>query len=187
MISANDLRPGKAFKWEGSLYKCTEYAHVKPGKGPAFVRVKLFNIETGANVEHTLKPELKFEELRVENRPAAFLYANGDTFVFMDSESFEQHELTGEFIGKPKQFLKENMEVTLIHADGRIIDCELPSHVVTTIIYTEPGVRGDTATGATKPAQVEGGATINVPLFVEIGDRVKVDTREVKYLERVRD
>lgn len=187
MISANDLRPGKAFKWDGALYKCVEYAHVKPGKGPAFIRVKLRNIETGANVEHTLKPELKFEELRVENRPATFLYAQGEQFVFMDGESFEQFELDAEFLGPGRMYLKENMDVTLIHADGRIIDAELPPHVVTTIIYTEPGVRGDTATGATKPAQVEGGATINVPLFVEIGDKVKVDTRENRYLERVRE
>ncbi|MEO7994502.1 MAG: elongation factor P [bacterium] len=187
MISANDLRPGKAFKWDGSLMKCTEYAHVKPGKGPAFVRVKLLNIETGSIVEHTLKPELKFEELRVENRPSTFLYANGDTFVFMDVETFDQHEIPGDFIGKPKTFLKENMEVVLIHADNKIIECILPQHVVTVVIYTEPGVKGDTATGATKPAQVEGGATVNVPLFVEIGDKVKVDTQNVKYLERVRE
>src|SRR6185503_7633522 len=109
------------------------------------------------------------------------------TFVFMDVETFDQHEITGSFIGKPKAFLKENMEVVLIHADNKIIDCILPQHVVTVVTYTEPGVKGDTATGATKPATVEGGATVNVPLFVEIGDKVKVDTQNVKYLERVRD
>ncbi|HYE76706.1 MAG TPA: elongation factor P [bacterium] len=187
MISANDLRPGKAFKWDGVLYKCTEYQHVKPGKGPAFVRVKIMNLETGSNVEHTLKPELKFEELRVERRPATFLYPSGDNYVFMDAEDYEQHEIPGDLLGKQREFLTENMEVSLIHADGRIIDVELPLNFVTTITYTEPGIKGDTATGATKPAQVEGGATINVPLFINIGDKVKVDTREGKYLERVRD
>jgi elongation factor P len=186
MISANDLRPGRAFKMDGGLWKVTEYAHVKPGKGPAFVRVKLFNIQTGSNVEMTLKPELKFEELRVDSRPATYLYHDGNYYVFMDAVSFEQSSLTAEFVGKQREFLSENMEVQLVHADGRIIDVILPTHIVAEITYTEPGIKGDTATGGTKPATIVGGATINVPLFINQGDKIKVDTREGKYLERVR-
>lgn len=186
MIDTNDLRPGTCFEYDNEYWQVTEYAHVKPGKGPAFVRVKIRNLRKGSIVERTFRTSEKVNELRVETRNATYLYNNGDEYVFMDSESFEQYSIREEQLGDKVGFMLENMKVTLQMCKEEVLDVELPLFVETKIVKTDPGVKGDTAQGGSKPATIEGGAVINVPLFVNEGDMVKVDTRDGRYIERVK-
>jgi elongation factor P len=185
-ITPNDFRNGVVFERSGELLQVLEFLHVKPGKGPAFVRTKLKNLRSGAITEEKLRPSERFEEVRVENRKFDYLYREGDLLVLMDKETFDQILVPAEMLGKQLSLLAENEELTVALHGEEPLSVELPLTVVRRVTFCEPGVRGDTATGATKPATVEGGGTINVPLFVEEGDEIKIDTRTYTYLERSR-
>jgi elongation factor P len=186
MIDTNELRPGTCFAYDNEYWQVTEYAHVKPGKGPAFVRVKMKNLRRGSIVERTFRTSEKVEELRVENRSATYLYNTGDEYFFMDSENFEQVSIRTEQLGDKIGYIIENMNVSLMVCKEEVLGVELPLFIETRIVKTDPGVRGDTAQGGSKPATIESGAVINVPLFVNEGDWVKVDTRDGRYIERVK-
>jgi elongation factor P len=180
-----DFRNGMTLQMEGALFTITYFQHVKPGKGGAFVRTKLKNVLTGAVIERTFRSGEKIEEVRLEHRPVQYSYADGHLFYFMDQETFEIVPLSADVIGDDQlRYLKENMECEgLVHND-RIISVELPYFVELEIVETDPGLRGDTAQGGTKPAKLETGAVVQVPLFLNEGDVVRVDRREDKYLER---
>jgi len=184
MISTNDLRPGTCFEHDDNIWQVTEYQHVKPGKGPAFVRVKIKNLRRGGIVERTFRTSEKVEPLRVENRKAQYLYSSGSAFVFMDEESFEQTEIPMDRLEDKAGYMMENMTVTLITCRDEILGVELPDFIITDVIKTDPGLKGDTAQGGSKPATIEGGAVVLVPLFIEEGETIKVDTREGRYVER---
>jgi len=180
-----DFRNGMTLQTEGALYTITYFQHVKPGKGGAFVRTKLKNVLTGAVIERTFRSGEKVEEVRLEHRPVQYSYADGNLLYFMDQGTYEMIPLSKDVIGEDQlRYLKENMECEgLVHND-RIIAVELPYFVELAIVETDPGVRGDTAQGGTKPAKLETGAVVQVPLFLNEGDVVRVDRREDKYLER---
>jgi elongation factor P len=186
-ITPNDFRNGSVFERDGNLLQVVEFQHIKPGKGPAFVRAKLKNLRTGAIFEDKLRPEEKLDEVRVEQRKMDYLYNEGDMLVAMDRETYEQVHIPRELMGTQINLLVENEELTVAMNGEEPLTVELPLAVVREITYCEPGVRGDTATGATKPATVMGGATVNVPLFVNQGDKIKVDTRTCSYIERAKD
>jgi elongation factor P len=186
-ISPNDFRNGMVIEKQNQLLQVMEFQHIKPGKGPAFVRVKFKNLRSGAIFEDKLRPEEKLEEVRVENRKMAYLYAEGEDLVMMDNESYDQIHIPRQLLGKQAELLIENEELSVAMNGEEPITCELPMSVVREVTFVEPGVRGDTATAASKPATVAGGATINVPLFVNAGDKIKIDTRNFSYLERARD
>ncbi len=185
MATTADFRNGMTLQLEGGLYTITYFQHVKPGKGGAFVRTKLKNVLTGAVLERTFRSGEKVEEVRLEHRPVQYSYTDGQLFYFMDQETFEIVPLSEDVIGSDQlRYLKENMECEgLVHND-RIISVELPYFVELEIVQTDPGVRGDTAQGGTKPAKLETGAVVQVPLFLNEGDVIRVDRREDKYLER---
>ena len=171
---------------DGQLWAISYFQHVKPGKGGAFVRTKLKNVLTGSVQEKTFRAGEKVTDVRLERRPVTYSYTDGQLFHFMDKETFEMIPLSGDVIGDDQlQYLKENMECEGLVHEGKVLSVELPFFVELEVTETDPGVRGDTAQGGTKPATLETGATIQVPLFVEIGDVVKVDRREDKYLTRV--
>jgi elongation factor P len=171
---------------EGGLYTITYFQHVKPGKGGAFVRTKLKNVLTGAVLERTFRAGEKIDEVRLERRAVQYSYTDGDLYYFMDQQTFEMIPLARDVIGKDQLlYLKENMECEGLAHNDQIISVELPNFVELKIVDTDPGVRGDTATGGTKPARLETGAVVQVPLFLEIGEAIRVDRREDKYLERV--
>ena len=185
MISTNDLRPGVCFEYDNEYWQVTEFQHVKPGKGPAFVRVKIKNLRKGGVVERTFRAGEKVQDLRVENRSAQYLYKSGDSFVFMDNESFDQTEIPEERMRSEAGFMVENMDVTLVTCKGEVLGLELPTTIIVKIIKSDPGLKGDTAQGGTKPATIAGGAVIQVPLFVNEGETIKVDPRNGgRYLER---
>ena len=186
MASTSDFKNGLCIKYNNGLYTITEFQHVKPGKGPAFVRTKLKNIKTGKVIDNTFTAGVKVETVRIENRDCQFLYKDDLGYHFMEQKSFEQMSLEEHLINAP-QFLKEGNPVNvLVFADeDSPISCELPPFVELEITYTEPGVKGDTATNALKPATVETGATVNIPLFLEAGEIIKIDTRSGAYSERV--
>ena len=186
MIDTNELRPGTCFVYDNEYWQVTEYQHVKPGKGPAFVRVKIKNLRRGGIVERTFRTSEKVEELRVETRPATYMYNSGEEYVFMDSETYDQVSIRAEQLGDKVGFMIENMNVLLTVCRDEVLDVDLPLFIETKIVKTDPGVKGDTAQGGSKPATIEGGAVINVPLFVNEGDLVKVDTRDGRYIERVK-
>lgn len=186
-ITPTDFRNGLVFERDNQLLQVMEFQHIKPGKGPAFVRVKLKNLRTGAIFEDKLRPEEKLEDVRLEARKMNYLYAEGDMLVVMDNETFDQVHLPMEMLGKQRSLLIENEELTLGMNGETPVWVELPLAVVREVTFCEPGIRGDTATGATKPATVEGGAVVNVPLFVNQGDRIKIDTRTFGYIERAKD
>ena len=167
--------------------KVLEFQHVKPGKGPAFVRAKMRNLRSGAITEEKLRPEQKLVEVRVESRKMDYLYKEGDMLVLMDKETYDQISVPGEMLGKQLALLAEGEELTVAMHGEEPISVDIPLTVVREVTFCEPGVKGDTASGATKPAQVEGGATINVPLFVNQGDRIKIDSRTFSYLERAKE
>lgn len=187
MATTNDLKNGMVLKIEGQLWQVVEFQHVKPGKGPAFVRTKLKNVESGKNVDKTFNAGTKVETATVDRRSFQYLYNDGSNFVFMDVADFDQVEVGPEIIGDGAGFLLENQEVILATNEGRVLFVELPPSVELVISYTEPGVMGDSATGRTKPATLETGAEIQVPLFIEQGEKIKVDTRDGgSYLSRVK-
>ncbi|HHW40725.1 MAG TPA: elongation factor P [Syntrophomonadaceae bacterium] len=185
MISTNDFRTGLTIEVEGDIYTVVDFQHVKPGKGSAFVRSKLKNLRTGAVIERTFRAGEKLPRAHLERKEMQYLYREGDSFVFMDNETYEQVSLTTEQLGDNVKYLKENMNIYLLTHEGNLIGVELPNFVELEVVAADPGVRGDTATGGTKSATLETGLTIQVPLFVEVGDVVRVDTRSGEYLERV--
>ncbi len=184
-VSSNDLSTGITVDIDGDLLQVIEFQHVKPGKGSPFVRAKFKNIKTGYTKDFTFRGNEKMTRAHIERRPASFLYAQDDAYAFMDSESYDQHEVTGKEVGDQRKWLKDGMELMLVLYNDRIIGIELPNFVELVVIETEPGFKGDTATGATKPAIVEGGATVYVPLFVEVGTKLQIDTRTGEYMKRV--
>lgn len=186
MASTADFRNGMTIQMDGVLYTIVYFQHVKPGKGGAFVRTKLKKILSGAVVEKTFRAGEKVDEVRLERRPVQYSYADGDLYYFMDQGTFEMIPLAEDVIGADQlPYLKENMECEgLVHGD-KIISVELPYFVELRVVQTDPGVRGDTATGGTKPAKLETGAIVQVPLFLEEGEVIRVDRREDKYIERV--
>ncbi|HOV70740.1 elongation factor P [Anaerorudis cellulosivorans] len=188
MATTADFRNGMCIEVDGQYYFIVEFLHVKPGKGPAFVRTKLKNVTTGRVIDKTFSSGVKVDEVRIERRPFQFLYKDEMGYNFMNTETFEQVSLPAEQI-EGVDFLKEGDMVDVqVHADtDTILTVELPSHVVLEVTYTEPGLKGDTATNALKPATLETGAEIRVPLFIEAGDKVKVDTRSGSYVERVKE
>ena len=186
MASTSDFRNGLTLDIDGQLWSIAYFQHVKPGKGGAFVRTKLKNVLTGAVVEKTFRAGEKVTTVRLERRPVNYSYTDGELFHFMDAQTFEMIPLAGEVIGDDQlKYLKENMECEGLVHDEKVIAVDLPQFVELTVVKTDPGVRGDTAQGGTKPAELETGATVNVPLFIEEGDVVKVDRTEDKYLTRV--
>jgi len=187
MATANDIKNGICIEFNDNLFFVTEFQHVKPGKGPAFVRTKLKNARTGKVIDNTFPSGHKIITARVEKRTHQFLYKDGEDYHFMDSSNFEQISIQKNLIDYPK-FLTDGLEVDiLIHSEkGDILNCELPLSIETKIIYAEPGVKGDTATNATKNAKIETGEEIQVPLFINENDKIKVDTKQGKYIERVK-
>ena len=185
MISAGDFRNGITVEIEGNVFQIVEFQHVKPGKGAAFVRTKLKNIKNGGVVEKTFRPTEKFPPARIDRKDMQYLYADGDMYNFMDNETYEQISLNKDEVGDALKFVKENEMVKVCSHNGSVFAIEPPLFVELEITETEPGFKGDTATGATKPATVETGAQVAVPLFVEIGDKIKIDTRTGEYLSRV--
>ena len=186
MASTADFRNGLVMDIDGQLWTIIYFQHVKPGKGPAFVRTKLKKVLTGAVVEKTYRAGEKVTTVRLERRPVSYSYTDGQLYHFMDKETFEMIPLSDDVIGANQlQYLKENMECEGLVHDGTILSVELPQFVELLVTESDPGVKGDTAQGGTKPATLETGAVIQVPLFVEVGDLVKVDRTEDKYLTRV--
>ncbi|GAA1919051.1 elongation factor P [Nocardioides hwasunensis] len=186
MASTNDLKNGMVLRIEGQLWAVVEFQHVKPGKGPAFVRTKLRNVESGKNVDKTFNAGTKVETANVDKRTMQYLYNDGSSYVFMDTSTYEQLEVTPEIVGDAKNFMLENQEAIVATNDGRVLFIELPASVELLISETEPGLQGDRSTGGTKPATLETGHTIAVPLFITTGEKVKVDTRDSSYLGRVK-
>ena len=185
MVTAGDFRNGLTFEDDGNVLQIIEFQHVKPGKGAAFVRTKLRNVITGAVIERTFNPTDKFPTALVETKEMQYLYNDGELYYFMDNETFDQIPLNKEKLGDNFKFVKENMIVRMISYKGNVFGVEPPMFVELEVTETEPGFKGDTATGASKPATLETGAQIKVPLFVNIGDVLKIDTRTGEYLERV--
>ena len=185
MISAGDFRNGITIELEGNVFQIIEFQHVKPGKGAAFVRTKLKNIKNGGVVEKTFRPTEKCPQARIDRKDMQYLYSDGDMYNFMDVESYEQIALSKDEIGDALKFVKENEMVKMLSHNGQVFSVEPPLFVELEITETEPGFKGDTATGASKPAIVETGAQVSVPLFVEIGEKIKIDTRTGEYLSRV--
>ncbi|GGI96003.1 elongation factor P [Alicyclobacillus cellulosilyticus] len=184
MISSNDFRPGTTIEYEGEIYRVIEFMHVKPGKGAAFVRTKLKNVKTGAVKEQTFRAGEKVPRARIETREMQYLYHDGDLYTFMDTETFEQIQIPRSQLEYELNFLKENMNCYVVLHEGQPIGIDLPNTVELVVVQTEPGIRGDTATGGSKPATVETGYTLQVPLFVNEGDRIIIDTRSGEYISR---
>lgn len=185
MISAGDFKNGVTVEIDGNIYQILEFQHVKPGKGAAFVRTKLKNIISGGVVEKTFRPTEKFPKAHIDRKDMQYLYRDGDLFNFMDVETYDQIALNEDVVGDSLKFVKENEVVKICSHNGNVFSVELPLFVELAITETEPGFKGDTAQGATKPATVETGAIVMVPLFVEQGDVLKIDTRSGEYLSRV--
>ena len=185
MISAGDFKNGVTVEIDGNIYQILEFQHVKPGKGAAFVRTKLKNIISGGVVEKTFRPTEKFPKAHIDRKDLQYLYRDGDLFNFMDVETYDQIALNEDVVGDSLKFVKENEVVKICSHNGNVFSVEPPLFVELAITETEPGFKGDTAQGATKPATVETGAIVMVPLFVEQGDVLKIDTRSGEYLSRV--
>ncbi|MBO4899796.1 elongation factor P [Lachnospiraceae bacterium XBB2008] len=185
MISAGDFRNGVTIEVEGVVYQIIEFQHVKPGKGAAFVRTKLKDVINGGVVEKTFRPVDKYPQARIDRKDMQYLYADGDMYNFMDTDNYDQVALSADTVGDALQFVKENEICKVCSYNGKVFSVEPPLFVELEITDTEPGFKGDTATGATKPAIVETGAKVNVPLFVEMGEKIKIDTRTGEYLSRV--
>ena len=185
MISAGDFRNGITIEYDNNVYQIIEFQHVKPGKGAAFVRTKLKNIKSSGVIEKSFRPTEKFPQARIDRKDLQYLYSDGDLYYFMDTESYEQIALNSDAVGDALKFVKENENVKICSHKGNVFSVEPPLFVELAITETEPGFKGDTAQGATKPATVETGATVMVPLFVETGDVLKIDTRTGEYLSRV--
>ncbi len=184
-ISTADFRTGLTIEYEGALFQIVEFQHVKPGKGGAFVRSRLRNLRTGATIDKTFRAGERMEQANIRRRPMQFLYRTGDEYVFMDVETFDQEGMGEDKLGEQAKFLKPDTEVSFTMYDEEILGVELPHTLELAVTQTDPGLRGDTATGGNKPATLETGAVVNVPLFINEGDKIRVDTRSGKYLERV--
>ncbi|MHB8840320.1 MAG: elongation factor P [Candidatus Aquicultor sp.] len=185
MISTNQFKNGMTIELEGTLFQIVEFQHVKPGKGGAFVRTKLRNFKTGGVVDKTFRAGEKVEQAMVNRRPMQYLYNDGSDYVFMDTETYEQISLPASFLQDETKFMKENMNVLIAMHEGQALGIELPTAVELEVTATDPGVKGDTASGGTKPATLETGAVVQVPLFINVGDMIKVDTRTGDYITRV--
>lgn len=185
MISAGDFRNGVTLEIDGQVVQIIEFQHVKPGKGAAFVRTKLKNVINGGVVERTFRPTEKFPQARIDRVDMQYLYSDGDLFYFMNQETYDQVALNTDLIGDALKFVKENEVCKVCSYNGNVFSVEPPLFVELEITETEPGFKGDTATGASKPATVETGAVVSVPLFVNQGDKIKIDTRTGEYLSRV--
>ncbi len=186
MISTNDLKKGTVLKIEKELFSVVDFQHVKPGKGGAFVRTKIKNMKKGTTIERTFRAGEKVEDVRLETRSMQYLYDEGETLVFMDTSSYEQESIQKSAIGDALMFLKEQDIVNIAMYEGEPVTIEPPNFVTLKVTYAEPGIKGDTATNVSKPVKVETGAEVRVPLFVNEGDMIKVDTRTGEYVERVK-
>jgi elongation factor P len=186
-VSTNDLKNGMTLDLDGTLFQVVEFQHVKPGKGGAFVRTKLRNTKTGAVIERTFNAGVKIGLAIVERKDMQYLYGDGTDYVFMDLETYEQVHVPGEIMGAAASYLTEGGQAQVSQHEGVPISVDLPASTVLAVTKTDPGVKGDTRTGSLKPATLETGVTVNVPLFVEEGERVKVDTRTGQYIERVKE
>ena len=184
MISSNDFRTGTSIELDGSVWRVVEFLHVKPGKGSAFVRTKLKNVKTGNTVDKTFRAGETVPQAVIEKRDMQHTYRDGEDLVFMEMETYEEVRLTAAEIGDQVKYLKEEMSVSVVTWNGQIMEVELPNSIVLEVTQTDPGVKGDTAPGGTKPAILETGAQVMVPLFISIGERIKVDTRTDAYLGR---
>ncbi|MGK7948519.1 MAG: elongation factor P [Xenococcaceae cyanobacterium] len=184
MISSNDFRTGVTIELDGSVWRVVEFLHVKPGKGSAFVRTKLKNVQNGNVVERTFRAGETVPQANIEKRTMQYTYKDGEYFVFMDMETYEEARLNPEQIGERVLYLKEEMEVNVLFWEEQVLEVELPTSVFLEVTETDPGVKGDTATGGSKPATVETGAQVMVPLFISVGEKIKVDTRDGSYLGR---
>ena len=185
VYSAGDFRNGTTFEMDGNVFKVVEFQHVKPGKGSAFVRTKLKNVITGAVIEKTFNPSEKYPGAEIEKRDMQYLYKDGGLYYFMDNNTYEQIPLNEEQIGDALKYMKENMDMKILSYKGKVFAVEPPMFVELEVTYTEPGFSGNTTTTSGKPAKLENGLEISVPLFVEIGDKIRIDTRTGEYMERV--
>ena len=185
VYSAGDFRNGTTFEMDGNVFKVVEFQHVKPGKGSAFVRTKLKNVISGAVIEKTFNPSEKYPGAEIEKRDMQYLYEDGGLYYFMDNETYEQIPLNKEQIGDALKFMKENMDMKIVSYKGKVFAVEPPMFVELEVTYTEPVFSGNTTTTSGKPAKLENGLEISVPLFVEIGDKLRIDTRTGEYMERV--
>ncbi|NPV26205.1 MAG: elongation factor P [Firmicutes bacterium] len=184
MISTNDFRTGLTIELEGEVWVVTDFQHVKPGKGAAFVRSKLKNVKTGAVVEKTFRAGEKLPRARLDRREMQYLYNDGENYVFMDNENYEQITMDKKQLEDAIKYLKENMTLYVLFFQGTIIGVELPNFVELEVVETEPGIKGDTASGGSKPAVLETGAVVQVPFFINVGDKLRIDTRTGLYIER---
>jgi elongation factor P len=184
LASTSDFRNGMVIEIDGVLLQIVDFQHVKPGKGPAFVRTKIKKVMTGAVLDKTFRSGEKVTEVRLENRAMQYLYPDGDLFYFMDNDTFEQFPVSGDVIGDQVLYLKENLEAIGLFRGESLLMIELPNFINLEVVDTDPGIKGDTVSGGSKPAKLESGATVNVPLFIEVGDMIKVDRRSNEYLER---
>lgn len=186
MASTSDFRNGYTFSYNDQIYKIVEFLHVKPGKGNAFVRTKLKSVQSGKVIDKTFRAGERINEVRLDAKKMQYLYSDNSTYYFMDMDTFEQMPIPATLMEEVKNFMKESMEIKILFSGDEPIDIEIPPFVVAEIVETDPGVKGDTATGGTKPARLETGFVLNVPLFVQQGEKVKVDTRSGEYVERVK-
>ncbi|MGL5193708.1 MAG: elongation factor P [Chroococcales cyanobacterium] len=184
MISSNDFRTGVTIELDGVVWRVVEFLHVKPGKGSAFVRTKLKNVQTGSVIERTFRAAESVPQATLEKNTMQYTYREGEQLVFMDMGTYEETRLNEQQIGDRVKYLKEGMEVNVVRWGEQVLEVELPNSVVLEVTQTDPGIKGDTATGGTKPATVETGAEVMVPLFITIGERIKIDTRNDSYLGR---
>lgn len=184
MISTQDFKPGLTIELDGHVYQIVSSEHYKPGKGQAVVRTKLRDVRSGNVFNKTFRSGEKVEQARIDRALCQYLYNDGAQFYFMNNDNYDQVELADEQIGEMAKWLKESEDVQIVTYEGELIGIEVPNTVVREVVETDPGLRGDTATGGTKPATVEGGAVVTVPLFIEIGEKVKIDTRSGEYVER---
>ena len=186
MANTSDIKNGSVILHKGKRMKVMEFLHVKPGKGPAFVRTKLKDIATGKIIDETFNSGIKLEFLKIEAKEMQFLYDDGNSHVFMDNMTYDQFNVSNNKVEKSKNYLKSGANVDLLFDNDEVLDIRLPSHVILKVEDTEPGVKGNTATGATKPATVETNYTLQVPLFIDEGEQIKIDTRSGEYIERVK-
>ena len=184
MININDIKNGMTVVIDGNIYLILEFLHVKPGKGPAFVRIKLKNLRTGSTIEQTFNTNIKFEKAIIEKKPMQYLYSNGDMYNFMNMETYEQMDLSKDSLGDNAKFLKEGLEVDVTFYKGEVLGITLPEKIEYEVAHTEPGVKGNTATNATKEATLENGLTVKVPLFINEHEHIIVSTKDGKYDSR---
>ena len=184
VISASELRPGKTIELDGNLVKVLDYTHNKTARGSAVIKIKIKNLDTGSNTERTFRSADKFNEARIESRKMQYLYKDGDVYNFMDNETFDQIEINESLLGDDINYLQENMELDIQVYQDRVLGISLPLSMIFEVTYTEPGMKGDTVNNVTKPATLDTGLIVQVPIFVNVGDKIKVDTRNSSYIER---